>query len=162
MKKLISFGFAIVLVLGSTSCKKSLTYVDPSLHLPQINARIYPNVNQPTDVVLGDASASFGIGDKVVVYVPYQIANDQISVADLVIKDAAGEWYVTKQLQISMDPVGEGLNVPAELQGTQFMYGTIEIDESFANRNLVLSIEIRGTESGYSTDKIENAFVVYP
>ena len=162
MKKLISFALAIVLVLGFTSCKKSLTYVDPAINLPQINARIYPNVNQPTDVVLGDASASFGIGDKVVVYVPYQIANDQISFADLVIKDAAGEWSVTKQLQISLDPVEEGLNVPAELQGTQFMFGTIEIDENFANRNLVLSIEIRGTQSGYSTDKIENAFVVYP
>ena len=162
MKKLISSALAIVLVLGVTSCKKSVSYVDPALVIPQINAKIYPNVNQPTDAVLGDGATSFAVGDKVVVYVPYQIANDQISVADLVIKEDVGEWYVIKQLQVSMDPVAEGLNVPAELQGTQFLYGTIEIDETFANKNLILSIELRGTNSGYSTDKIENAFVVYP
>ena len=162
MKKLISSAFAIVLVLGFTSCKKSVTYVDPSLNIPQIFARIYPNVNQPTDAVLGDGSASFGIGEKVIVYVPYQISNDEIGTADLIVRDDLGEWYVMKTLQFSMDPIAEGLNVPAELQGTQFLYGTIEIDEAFANKNLNLSIEIRGARSGYSSDMITNAFVVYP
>jgi hypothetical protein len=95
------------------------------------------------------------------VYVPYQIANDEISLADLVIKDDMGELMITKPLYISMDPVGEGLIVPAELEGTQFMYGTIEVDEAFANKNFILSIEIRGNNSG-CTDKIENAFFVLP
>ncbi len=162
MKKLISFSLAVVLALGFTSCKKSVSYVDPALVAPQIIARIYPNVNQPTDVVLGDGSASFAAGDKVIVYVPYQISNDEINFADLVVKDELGGWSVIKQLQVSLDPVAEGLNVPAALQGTQFLYGTIDIDPNFANRNLILSIEIRGAQSGYSTDKIENAFVVYP
>jgi hypothetical protein len=161
MKKLISSALAIVLVLVFTSCKKSMTYVDPALHNPEINAIIYRTVNQPTDAVLGE-SPTFSIGDKVVVYVPYQIANDEIAYADLIIREDIGEWYVMKSLQISLDPVGEGLNVPQELQGTQFMYGTIEIDENFANKNLVLSIEIRGAHSAYSSDKVENAFVVYP
>lgn len=162
MKKLISSVLAVMLALGFISCKKSLTYVDPSLQLPQLYAKIYPNVNQPADAVLGEASASFGIGDKVVVYVPYQLANDEISTADLIIKDDMGELNVTKQLQVSLDPVAEGLNVPLDLQGTQFFYGTIEMDAAFANKNFILSIEIRGTKNGYTTDKIENAFTVLP
>jgi hypothetical protein len=162
MKKLFSFAATAVLALGFTSCKKSVQIVDPSLHGPSIYAKIHPNVTQPTDAVLGEASATFGVGDKVVVYVPYQIANDEIMMADLVIKDDIGEFYMIKQLQVSMDPVAEGLNVPAELEGSQFLYGTIEVDAAFANKNFILSIEIRGSNSGYSTDKIENAFVVLP
>jgi hypothetical protein len=161
MKKLISFAFAAMLALAFTSCSKSVNVVDPSLKNPTIIAKIFPIVNQPVDAVLGDA-ASFAVGDKVVVYVPYQIANDEISEADLVIKDDLGEMMVRKSLRFTMDPVGEGLNVPNELVGTQFMFGTIEVDDAFANKNFTLSIEIRGTNSGYSEDKIENAFWVVP
>ena len=161
MKKIISFALTAVLALAFTSCKKSVQMVDPSLKNATIYAKIYPNVTQPTDAVLGDGSATFGVGEKVVVYVPYQIANDDITIADLVIKDDLGELMITKSLYISSDPVGEGLVVPADLEGTQFMYGTIEIDEAFANKNFIISIEIRGTNSGCS-DKIENAFSVLP
>jgi hypothetical protein len=161
MKKIISFALTAVLALAFTSCKKSVQMADPSLKNPTIYAKIYPNVTQPSQAVLGEGSASFGVGEKIVVYVPYQIANDEISLADLVIKDDMGELMITKPLYISMDPVGEGLIVPAELEGTQFMYGTIEVDEAFANKNFILSIEIRGNNSG-CTDKIENAFFVLP
>ena len=162
MKKLFSSAFAVLTVLAFTSCKKSVQIVDPSLHIPQINARIYPNVNQPTDATLGESSASFAVGDKIIVYVPYQIANDEISEATLIIKEENGELNITKPLEISADPIAEGLNVPADLQGLQFMYGTVEVDQSFANKNFVLSVEIRGTNAGYSTDKIENAFTILP
>jgi hypothetical protein len=161
MKRLISFAFAAMLALAFTSCSKSVDYADPSLKNPTIIAKIFPIVNQPTDAILGDA-ATFAVGDKVVVYVPYQIANDEISEADLIIKDDQGELMVRKSLRATGDPVGEGLNVPAELVGTQFMFGTIEVDEAFVNKNFTLSIEIRGTNSGYSQDKIENAFWVLP
>ena len=162
MKKLFSFASAVMVVLAFTSCKKSVEIVDPSLHDPQIIAKIYPNVTQPTDATLGEASAAFAVGDKIIVYVPFQIANDEISEANLIIKDEQGEMTMMKPLNISADPIAEGLSVPDELQGTQFMYGTIEVDDSFANKNFVLSIEVRGTNSGYSTDKIDNAFTIFP
>jgi hypothetical protein len=162
MKKVFSIALSAVIAITFASCKKSVETVDPSLKDAQLFAKIYPIVNQPTDAVLGDGSASFASGDKVVVYVPYEIANDEISIADLVIKDDMGELSLIKQLQVSTDPVAEGLNVPAELQGTQFLFGTIEVDDSFANKNFVLSIEIRGANHGYSADKIENAFSVLP
>jgi hypothetical protein len=162
MKKLFSSAFAVLAVLAMSSCKKSVEVVDPSLHNPQIIAKIYPNVNQPTDATLGDASASFAVGDKIIVYVPYQIANDEISEADLVIKDENGEMYVSAPLTVSVDPVAEGLNVPDELQGTQFMYGVIPVDDSYASKSFQLSIEVRGTNSGYGADKIDNAFSVFP
>jgi len=162
MKKLFSSAFAVLTVLAFTSCKKSVEIVDPSLNEPTINARIYPNVNQPTDATLGEASASFAVGDKIVVYVPYQIANDEISEAYLTIKDENGEMNIMKPLSISVDPVAEGLYVPDELQGTQFMYGTIEVDDTFASKNFFLSIEVRGTNAGYSANQIHNAFTVTP
>jgi len=162
MKKVISFALALSVLLSFTSCKKSVEVVDPSIHTAQIVAWIYPNINQPSDAVLGESSAQFSVGDKVIVYVPYQIANDEISQADLVIKDDLGEYYSLKQLQVSVDPVAEGLNVPSELQGTQFMYGIIEIEDAFTNKNLSLSVEVRGIHSGYSTDKIDHAFTVFP
>lgn len=162
MKKLFSSALTVLTVLAFTSCKKSVDIVDPSLNDPKINAKIYPNVNQPTDATLGEASASFAVGDKIVVYVPYQIANDEISEANLIIKDENGEMNMTKPLTISMDPVAEGLNVPDELKGTQFMYATIEVDDSYASKNFKLSLEIRGTNAGYATDKIENAFTITP
>ncbi len=162
MKQPISIALFAILAFAVTSCKKTVEYVDPSLHNPEINAQIYHIVNQPTDAVLGESSAIFAIGDKIVVYVPYQIANDEINTADLIIKDDQGELVTTKQLTISVDPVSEGLNVPEELQGTQFLYGTIEVEDYYANKNLNLSIEIRGINSAYATDKIDSAFTVTP
>ena len=162
MKRLFSCALAVLTVLAMSSCKKSVEVVDPSLNNPQIIAKIYPNVNQPTDATLGDASASFAVGDKIIVYVPYQIANDEISEANITVKDENGEMYYTIPLTVSADPVAEGLNVPDELQGTQFMYGVIAVDDSYANKNLQLSLEVRGTNSGYSADKIDNAFTVFP
>jgi len=97
-----------------------------------------------------------------VVYIPYQIANDEINDADLIIRDDQGELVYRTPLLQTGDPVAEGLTVPDELVGTQFMYGTIEVDNAFANKNFVLSIEVRGINSGYSEDKIENAFSVLP
>src|ERR1700730_988245 len=162
MKKPISIVLFSILALAITSCSKSVQTVDPSLHNPEINALIYRNVNQPTNAVLGESTATFAIGDKIIVYVPYQIANDEINTADLIIRDDQGELVTTKQLTISIDPVAEGLNVPDELQGTQFLYGTIEVEDFYANKNLNLSIEIRGANSGYGTDKIDKAFTVQP
>jgi hypothetical protein len=162
MKKVISSALALFVLFSFTSCNKSVEIVDPAIHTAQIVAWIYPNINQPSDAVLGESSAQFSVGDRVVVYVPYQVANDEISEADLVIKDDLGEYYSLKQLQVSVDPVAEGLNVPAELQGKQFMYGVIEVEDAFANKNLTLSVEVRGINSGYSTDKIDNAFTVFP
>ncbi len=161
MKKLISFALSVMTLLAFTSCKKSLDYVDPSPMTPQIIARIYPNVNQPVNAVLG-ASATFAVGDKVIVYVPYQIANDEISEADLIITDELGGFMQSQSLRMTTDPVADGLVVPAELEGMPFMFGAIDVDDSFANKNFQLSIEIRGTNSGYSTDKIEQAFTVLP
>ena len=162
MKKLFSSAITVLAVLAINSCKKSVEVVDPHLHDPQIIAKIYPNVNQPTDATLGDASASFGVGDKIIVYVPYQIANDEISDANLIIKDENGEMNMMIPLTVSADPVAEGLNVPDELVGTQFMYGVIAVDDTFASKNFQLSMEIRGANAGYSADKIDNAFTIFP
>jgi len=161
MKKLISFASLALFTIALFSCNKTVDVVDPGVKMATINAQIYPNVNQPYDAVLG-SSAVFSIGEKVVVYIPYQIANDEINDADLIIRDDQGELVYRTPLLQTGDPVAEGLTVPDELVGTQFMYGTIEVDNAFANKNFVLSIEVRGINSGYSEDKIENAFSVLP
>jgi hypothetical protein len=161
MKRFIIFSLAAAVALSFTSCNKSEAVVDPSLNSPEIKAWIHPNVNQPVDAVLG-SSASFGIGDKIVVYVPYSSYKDEINAADLIITDDQGTVNVRQQLLESADPAADGLSVPAELQGMQFMYTIIEVDNSFANKNIILSIEVRGMNSSYSTDKIENAFTVTP
>ena len=161
MKKLISFASIALFTIAFLSCNKTVDVVDPGVNTAIINAKIYPNVNQPYDAVLG-SSPIFSIGEKVVVYVPYQIANDEINEGDLIIKDDQGELVLITPLFRTGDPIGEGLTVPDELVGTDFMYGTIDVDNNFANKNFVLSIEVRGINSGYSQDKIENAFSVLP
>ena len=161
MKKLISFAFSAMIAFTFISCNKTVTAVDPAYKMPTINAQIYPNVNQPYDAVLG-SSAIFSIGEKVVVYVPYQIANDEISEADLIIRDDQGELLLTSTLSQTGDPVAEGLTVPDELVGTQFLFGTIDVSDAFANKHFTLSIQLRGINAGYGEDKIENAFSVLP
>ena len=160
MKKLMSLAFSAVIAIALFSCNKSVTVVDPASNPPTISAHIYPNVTQPSDAALG--SAIFSIGEKVVIYVPYEISNDEINTAELVISDGQGELITRKPLIPMMDAAAEGLIVPDELVGTQFLYGTIDVDDSFTNKNITLSIEIRGMNSGYSEDKIENAFSVLP
>jgi hypothetical protein len=156
MKKV--FLFAIIAVAFS-SCKKSTVVIDPTVPEPKVVAKLYPTVNQPVDATLGQAT--FAVGDKVVVYVPYQITADDISFATLTIKDDLGEVIESKQLFISYDPVAEGLNVPDELKGTTFLVGTIEMYENYVDKNFSITMEIRGNAS-YCSDTIENAFVVLP
>ncbi|HKP32601.1 MAG TPA: hypothetical protein VJT83_07735 [Chitinophagaceae bacterium] len=156
MKKV--FLFALIAVAFS-SCKKSTAVFDPSTPEPKLVAKLYPTVNQPVDATLGQAT--FTVGDKVVVYVPYQITADDISFATLLIKDDLGEVIDTKQLFISYDPDAEGINIPDELKGTTFMVGTIEIGENYLDKNFSITIEMRGSAT-FSTDVIENAFVVLP
>lgn len=156
MKKV--FLFAII-AFAISSCQKSTAVFDPTVPKPKLVAKLYPTVNQPVDATLGQAT--FAVGDKIVVYVPYQITADDIAFATLLIKDDLGEVLESKQLFISFDPDAEGLIIPDELKGTTFMVGTIEIDESYADKNFSITMEMRGS-STYSTDKIENAFVVLP
>ena len=156
MKKV--FLFAII-AFAFSSCKKSTIVFDPSVPEPKLVAKLYPTVNQPVDATLGQAT--FAVGDKVVVYVPYQITADDISFATIVIKDDLGEVIESKQLFISYDPDAEGLIVPDELKGTTFMVGTIEIGENYADKNFSITMEMRGAVT-YSSEIIENAFVVLP
>ena len=156
MKKVFLFA---VIALAFASCKKSTAVIDPTVPEPKLVAKLYPTVNQPVDATLGQAT--FAVGDKVVIYVPYQITADDISYATFVIKDDLGEVIETKQLFISYDPDAEGLVIPDELKGTTFLVGTIEIGENYADKNFSISMEIRGNAT-YSSDVIENAFVVFP
>ena len=156
MKKV--FLFAII-AFAFSSCKKSTAVIDPTLPEPSLVAKLHPTVNQPVDATLGQAT--FAVGDKVVVYVPYQITADDISYATIVIKDVLGEVIDTKQLAISYDPDAEGLIIPDELKGTTFLFGTIEIGENYADKHFSISMEIRGNAT-FTSDEIVNAFVVLP
>jgi len=156
MKKVLLFA---IVAIAISSCKKSVAVIDPISPEPKLEAKLYPNVNQPVDAVLGQAT--FAVGDKIIVYVPYQITADEITSATMEIKDDLGEVVAVKQLNISFSPDTDGLIVPDELKEATFLYGMIEIEEAYADKNFSVSIEVRGNKT-FSTDKIDNAFVVLP
>lgn len=151
--------FAAVLAISFIACKKDPFTVPDVTPQPNLQARIFPVVNEPREATLGDGSAVFYVGERLTVYVPYQMSYDDVSTATLTISDENGIILTSVEMTKSNHLDATEVNVPAQLQGAEFVFATIDLGEEYAGKTLSIHTKVSGTQTT-SDDKMLNAFSV--
>lgn len=148
-----------VLAISFASCKKDSFTVPDVQPQASLQARISPVVNEPFEAVLGDGSAVFTVGERMTIYVPYEVNNDDLSSATLTITDEAGDVMAVVDMSQSTQALAGEMNVPQQLKGLNFMFATIEFGEQYAGKTLSIHTQVSGDHTT-SDDSMPNAFSV--
>jgi hypothetical protein len=162
MKTIIRFAFVSILSVAFYSCTKApVMSVDGYMSdNPSIVSKIYPYVMQPYEMTLGKAGSIFKTGDKVVIFLPYQAANDEIVSAQATVTDATTQEIIgTYEMIFSTDPNLGDILVPGELEGTIYMVAVLPIDDAYKTKLVNISTYISGSRVS-SSDELVNAFGV--
>src|SRR3981081_1414682 len=106
MKTIIRLAFLSILSVLLYSCNKKTELPDNKYmsNEPSIVSKIYPYVSQPYEMTLGKSGSIFRTGDKIVIFLPYQLGNEEIVSAMATAKDASnGEIIGAYDLVLSTD-----------------------------------------------------------
>ena len=137
MKNVSLFVLSICTLLAFNSCKKSTVIVDPAQYQPRLVASIYPQINQPTNATLGESTAVFATGDEIIIYAPYEISNDQITLADLVVTNDQNQVVAKYQLSEVTETDAVNLIIPEELKSRNFLVASILVEDHLLIRRLI-------------------------
>lgn len=148
-----------VLAIAFVSCKKGSFTVPDVTPQASMQAKISPVINQPREAMLGDSNAIFAVGERMTIYVPYNANNDGLEKATLMITDEAGAVITSVDMTRSTNIMTGGMNVPRHLQGSTFVFATIDLGEACAGKWLTLHTQVSGGHT-VSDDKLVNAFFV--
>ncbi len=141
------------------SCKKdSFTILDVTPQ-PELKAAIFPEVIEPRTATLGDSSSIFTVGELMTIFVPYEISRDQLTYAKLIIKDENGDVLNIFDMITSTDMTAYDVTVPMQIQGSNFVFATIDLEELYAGKMLSIEAQISGNHK-VSDAKLNNAFTV--
>ncbi len=193
MKKLFHFGIIALMALVATSCSKSstdtvakdqataaknqsllrekITFLNTRNH--HANAaniwldasKIYPYINQPFDMKLGNPDAVLTTGQTAVFYIilSEEVANLTTSSATLTASDdATGDVVGTYNL-ISYRDLGtvDAVVVPAELANVPFMCAIVNLNDQYTNKTISLSSYIQ-FDIGTTGANLSQAISVIP
>ena len=150
---------AAVLALSLISCKKDSFKVPDVTPQPELKATIFPEVNQPRVATLGESTTIFTVGEQMTIFVPYEISRDQLTNAKLVVKDEAGDVLNVFDMTNSTELNAWDLTVPVQIQGSNFVFATIGLDEVYAGKLLTIEAQVSGNHKT-SDATIKNAFSV--
>ena len=153
--------FVAVLAISFIACKKDpFTIPDgPPQNQPSLQARIFPAVNQPREATLGDGNAVFYVGERMTIYVPYDVNNEYLSSATLTITDENGTVMAAVDMTQSTNIAANESEVPQLLQGANFVFATVDLGEEYAGKTLSIQTQVSGGQT-VSDDKLPNAFTV--
>ena len=148
-----------VLAVAFVSCQKEpFTNPDVAPHA-SMQAKIFPVITEPRQATLGDSTAVFSVGDRMTIYVPYEAAYDNLNSATMTITDETGQVMSFVDMTQSTDMMTGEMNVPQALQGSTFVFATIELHELYAGKTLTIHTQVSGGQT-VSDDKLVNAFYV--
>lgn len=150
---------AVLATLFFTACKKDPFTIPDYTPQPSLQAKIYPAVNEPREAVLGDTNTVFQVGERITIYVPYESAYDQVRSAKMNVVDESGELVASYDMSYSYDAAANELNIPMALQGANFVFASIIIDEQYAGKRVSIQTQVSGDKT-VSDDYIQNAFIV--
>jgi hypothetical protein len=151
--------YLAVLAIVFSSCKKDPFTVPDVTPQPQLQAKIFPVINEPREAVLGDTSAVFSVGERITIYVPYEAAFDEVSSATLIVTDESGDVMDSFAMGYSHQMMVGEMNVPQALQGSSFVFAIVEVGELYSGKTLSLQTQISGSRT-VSDDYLPNAFSV--
>lgn len=156
MKTMLYMAMLAVLF---TSCKKDSFKVPDVSPSPVLNATIFPEITEPRAATLGDSSSVFTVGEQITIYVPYEVSREQVTNAKLILTDEAGEVLDIFDMTDARDGMTGSLMVPQSLQGSNFFFATIGLDELYAGKMLNIHTQVSG-DYRVSDDYLPNAFSV--
>ena len=151
--------FAAIMALFLMSCKKDSFTIPDVTPQPELKAAIFPEVIQPRVATLGDSSSIFTVGEQMTIFVPYEISRDQLTNARLILKDENGDVVNVFDMTNSTDMTAWDVTVPIQIQGSNFVFATISLEELYAGKMLSIEAEISGSHK-VSDAKLKNAFTV--
>jgi len=162
MKTILRFFLFLLIAVAVYSCDKNSGIDKDEMILKEakIQSKIYPYVSDPYQMTLGKSGSLFKTGDKIIVLIPYQIANDAIVSGTLETSDAqSGAAIESYDLGLSTDPRFADITIPEELEGKPFMVGIITVSDGYLSRLINISSTINGAKTS-SSDLVTNAFGV--
>jgi hypothetical protein len=148
-----------VLAISFVSCKKDPFTIPDVTPQPSLEAKVYPYVNQPREAALGDAATIFYVGERVTIYVPYNVNHDYLNHATITISDENGNMITSMEMTPSTDMMANELNIPMELQGANFLFANIDLGEEYAGKSISIKTQVSGGQT-VSDDTMQNAFSV--
>ena len=151
--------FAAIMALFLMSCKKDSFTIPDVTPQPELKAAIFPSVIQPRAATLGDSSSIFTVGELMTVFVPYEINRDQLTTARLVLKDENGDVVNVFDMSNSTEMSAWDVDVPVQLQGSNFVFATINLEEMYAGKMISIEAQISGNHK-VSDARLNNAFTV--
>ncbi|MBY0537123.1 MAG: hypothetical protein K2P88_14830 [Chitinophagaceae bacterium] len=159
-------SFAIYALLCCTtlvlSCTKNSAhyYLAPDEVEPSLDASIYPVVTTPSKVSIGAENTVVNLGETVTFFVPYKVVGDDVQTATLTLKNnLTGEVLQEAPMTLYNDLSILNVTVPEEIQGTQFFFVSVTLDNPYAGRTVALSTEVVANR-GRSKDELVHAFSV--
>ena len=141
------------------SCKKDSFTIPDVTPQPELKAAIFPEVIEPRAATLGDSSSIFTVGELMTIFVPYEISRDQLTNAKLIIKDENGDILNIFDMSNSTDMTAYDITVPMQIQGSNFVFATIDLEELYAGKVISIEAQISGNHK-VSDAKLNNAFTV--
>jgi len=150
--------YMALLAFVLVSCKKD-DFTPDIPNEPVLTAKIYKAVTEPREAVLGDSATIFTPGEYIVIYVPYEMKQDELKAAMLNLTDESGELLTSIDMTSATDMTAGEMNVPAGLQGSRFVYAVVELQEHYAGKMINVHTQVSGKNT-VSDDSVRNAFSV--
>jgi hypothetical protein len=177
MKKLIHLGMFAIIAITVSSCSKSTNDLvvneTPGSPKHEMNpilpddhshgwSALYPFINQPVTLQLGDPDNYLSVGDIVVFYV--LLADDGVvdeaSNATLSLMDFYNGGYIQSYPFIrGAEAEAYGVLVPDDLAGKSFMFSVVELDDRYTDKTITLRSDIDLNEMSTAA-KLDHAFTV--
>lgn len=148
-----------VLAISFIACKKDPFTIPDVSPQPSLEAKVYPYVNQPREAALGDVNTVFYVGERVTVYVPYNVTYDYLNHATLTVTDENGNMITSLEMTPSTDMLANELDVPQLLQGANFLFANIDLGEEYAGKKISIQTRVSGGQT-VADDNMQNAFAV--
>ncbi|HYF31228.1 MAG TPA: hypothetical protein VD993_08925 [Chitinophagaceae bacterium] len=151
--------YLAIMALVFSSCKKDSFNIPDVPPEPVLKANIFPEVTEPRSATLGDPNSIFTVGEQITIYVPYEVSHEHVTQAKLILTDETGEVVNAFDMTWSRDGMTDGLDVPQQLQGSNFLFVTIGLEELYAGKTLSIHTQVSGAYR-VSDDHLPNAFSV--
>lgn len=165
MKTIIHLCVVATISLATLSCKKSdlpqNNLLTTSNNDAVIDSRIDRFILEPTSMELGTPDAIIHQGDRVTIFLPYEIVNENfVSAMITMTDDATGLPVYTYDMVSSKDPSASQLVLPENLSdNAEFFFVTFVANEDYTGKTISITTKLIG-HSTSSTDVLNAAFYV--
>lgn len=160
MKNLIRNAYFSIFILFLSSCSKDNSYYlfASEETASRFEANVFPVATKPAEISLGNELSVANVGETLTFFVPYMVVSDDVQTATISLTDDIS-GAVIREIPMNMSTDLSVLNVivPEEIQGTNFLFASIPIENDMAGLSVTVSAKVTGNKENVE-DMIKNAF----